>query len=85
MTDRQVLVTDWRQVWRYYSTWALALLALAPDIYSALLALNLLGGEAMPAAAAWLVRGLAVAGVVARFVNQAKPAGLPPQVEPGEP
>lgn len=81
MSDKKVLIDDWRQVWRYYSTWALALLALAPEIYSALVALNLLGGDVMPSAAAWLVRGLAVAGVLARFVNQSKPSGLPPQVD----
>ncbi|HEY4529368.1 MAG TPA: hypothetical protein VIG97_03415 [Luteimonas sp.] len=81
MSDKKVLIDDWRQVWRYYSTWALALLALAPDIYTALVSLNLLGGDAMPAAAAWLVRGLAIAGVLARFVNQSKPRGLPPQVD----
>lgn len=83
--ERQVIVSDWRKVWRYYSTWALALLALAPDIYSALVSMNLLGGDTMPASAAWLVRGLAIAGVVSRFINQSKPDGLPPQVEPTEP
>lgn len=77
----KLLVEDWRQVWRYYSTWALAVLALAPDIYTALVSLNLLGGDTMPAAAAWLVRGVAIAGVLARFINQAKPTGLPPQVD----
>ena len=75
-------VDDWRDVWRYYSTWALAVLALAPDIYSVLVSLNLLGGDTMPASAAWMVRGVAVAGVLARFINQAKPGGLPPQVDP---
>lgn len=81
MSDRQILVSDWRQVWRYYSTWALALVALAPDLYAALVASGLLSGDDVPAVAAWLVRGVAIAGIVLRFVNQAKPDGLPPHVD----
>ena len=80
--NKQILVSDWRQVWKYYSTWALALLALAPDLYAALVASGLLSGDDVPAVAAWLVRGVAIAGIVLRFVNQAKPDGLSPQVEP---
>ena len=80
--NKQIIVSDWRQVWKYYSTWALALLALAPDLYAALVASGLLSGDDVPAVAAWLVRGVAIAGIVLRFVNQAKPDGLSPQVEP---
>lgn len=83
MSDRQILVPDWRQVARYYSTWALAVLALVPDIYAALVAAGLFTGDDMPEAAAWIVRGVAVLGIVSRFINQAKPDGLPPQVKPG--
>lgn len=78
--SKQVIVSDWRDVWRYYSTWALAVLALVPDIYAAVVAAGLVAGDDMPDVAAWLVRGLAVAGIVVRFVNQAKPDGLPPKV-----
>lgn len=80
--NKRVIVSDWRQVWRYYSTWALAVLVLAPDIYAALVASGLLSGDDVPDAAAWLVRGLAIAGIVARYINQAKPDGLPPKVDP---
>ena len=80
--NKQIIVSEWRQVWKYYSTWALALLALAPDLYAALVASGLLSGDDVPAVAAWLVRGVAIAGIVLRFVNQAKPDGLPPQVTP---
>lgn len=80
MSDRQILVSDWRQVWRYWSTWAFALLALMPDLYQALVAAGLLGDGTMPDTAAWMVRGLAIAGIVSRFINQAKPDGLPPKV-----
>lgn len=82
--SKQVIVTDWRKVWRYYSTWALALLALMPDLYAALVASGLLQGD-MPAVASWLIRGLAIAGIASRYINQARPKGLPPHVEPGKP
>ena len=79
--NKQILVSDWRQVWKYYSTWALARLALAPDLDAALVASGLRSGDDVPAAAAWLVRGVAIAGIVARYINQAKPEGLPPKVD----
>lgn len=78
---RQILVSDWREVWKYYSTWAFALLALVPDIYTALVAAGLVESGDMPGTASWIVRGVAIAGIVARFINQAKPDGLPPQVD----
>ena len=80
--NKQIIVSDWRDVLRYYSTWALAVLALVPDIYAALVAAGLFAGDDIPEAAAWIVRGVAVLGIVSRFINQAKPDGLPPQVEP---
>ena len=80
--NKQILVSDWRDVLKYYSTWALAVLALVPDIYAALVAAGLFTGDDIPDVAAWIVRGVAVVGIVSRFINQAKPDGLPPQVEP---
>lgn len=80
MSEKQILVSDWRDVWKYYSTWALAVLAVVPDIYAALVAAGLLAGDDMPEVATWLVRGVAIAGIVARFINQARPDGLPPKV-----
>ena len=79
--NKQILVSDWRDVLRYYSTWALAVLALVPDIYAALLAAGLFTGDDMPDAATWLVRGVAILGIVSRFINQARPDGLPPKVD----
>lgn len=75
------LIEDWRQTWKFYSVWALAVLAALPDLYNALLAAGLLDAEAMPAAASWSIRIVAIAGIVFRFVNQKKPEGLPPEVE----
>lgn len=73
MSEQQVIVPGWRDVWRYYSAWALAVLALIPDLYGALVTAGLVTGEDMPAVAAWLVRGVAIAGIVGRFINQARP------------
>lgn len=67
------LVDDWRNGWRFYSTWAFALLLAAPDAYSGLQALGLLDAPGIPLAFANLVRGLAVLGTLARFVRQQKP------------
>jgi len=80
--SKQVIVSDWKQVFRYYSTWALAVLALVPDIYAALVAAGLFTGDDMPDAATWIIRGVAIMGIVSRFINQAKPQGLHPQVDP---
>ena len=75
------LIEDWRQAWKYYSVWALAVLVALPDLYNALLAAGLLEADAMPPMAAWSVRIVAIAGLVVRFVNQKKPEGLPPEIE----
>ena len=79
--SKQVVVSDWKRVFKYYSTWALAVLALVPDIYAAVVAAGLFHGDDMPEVAVWLVRGVAVAGIVGRFINQARPEGLPPHVD----
>lgn len=79
--SKQVVVSDWKRVFKFYSTWALAVLALVPDIYAAVVAAGLFNGDDMPEMAAWLVRGVAIAGIVGRFINQAKPEGLPPHVD----
>lgn len=67
------LISDWRQAWRYYSVWALAVLVALPDLYNALQAAGLMDADAMPPVAAWSVRIVAIAGLVVRFVNQKKP------------
>lgn len=71
------LTDDWRHVWRYYSTWAMAVLVALPDLYNALLAAGLLEAEAMPPVASWSIRVVAIAGIVARFVQQRKPSAPP--------
>lgn len=39
-----MLVDDWRKAWKFYSTYALAMLALLPDIFNALVAGDYLSG-----------------------------------------
>lgn len=65
------LVEDWKHAWRYYSVWAMAVLAALPDLYNLLAA----GGvfEAMPEPAKWAVRGGAALALFGRFVHQNKP------------
>ena len=76
------LIVDWKQGWKFYSTWALAVLAVMPDVYNAILAADLLNTDDIPDYAAWAIRGVAILGIVSRFINQAKPDGAPPEVEP---
>ena len=77
----KLLIEDWRQAWKFYSLWALAVLAALPDLYAMLTAAGLLDSEQMPDVATWSIRILAIAGIVVRFVNQKKPEGLPPEIE----
>ena len=65
------LVSDWRRVWRYYSTQALLLLAAAPMIWAELPpdVRDLLPQEWRP----WLLSAMAVSGVVGRLIAQRPP------------
>lgn len=74
------LISDWRQGWKFYSTWFFATLAVMPDVYNALLAAGLLSADVMPETAAWIVRLVAIAGIVSRFISQAKPDAAKPEI-----
>lgn len=75
------IISDWRQGWKFYSTWALALLAVMPDVYNALLAAGLLDAEVMPELASWAVRLVAIAGIVSRFISQTRPDAAKPEIK----
>lgn len=62
------LVDHWREVWKQWSTWALGLLIAAPDAIGAVVAQGWLSQES----AHWGVRGLAIAGILVKFVSQRK-------------
>lgn len=64
----------WRTVIKQYSTWALAVLLAAPDLYQAAATIGMLSDESMPAHLMWAIRGVAGAGLVLKFVKQQKPA-----------
>lgn len=62
------LVSDWRDVWRYYSTQVLAGLAILPVAWAELPpdVRDLLPEEWRP----WALAGLAMAGLAGRVVRQ---------------
>lgn len=64
------LVEDWRKGWRMLSVWAFALIAAAPDIHSAIVAMGWLEDPNVPTSFVWGVRGLAVLGIVVRLMRQ---------------
>lgn len=65
---------NWRTVIKQYSTWALAVLLAAPDLYQTAATIGMLSDESMPAHLMWAIRGVAGAGLVLKFVKQQKPA-----------
>jgi hypothetical protein len=69
------LIAEWKQAWRMLSVWAFALIGIAPDVHAAVVAMGWLSDPTVPPAFVWTLRGLAVAGIVARLIQQkAKPA-----------
>lgn len=66
------LIENWREGWKFYTTWAYGVLIALPDLYN--LAAPLLSADGMPDAAAWSLRAAALLGLVVRFIDQKKPA-----------
>lgn len=65
---------SWRVVIKQYSTWALAALLAAPDLYQAASTFGMLTDDGMPQQLMWAIRGVAAVGLVLKFVKQQKPA-----------
>lgn len=65
------LIDDWKRAWRYYTTWAWAVVLAFPDLYS--MVAGLMTITDLPNEAAWSIRGLAIVGFVARLVKQKRP------------
>jgi len=59
-----------RDVLKQYSTWALLFILAGPDLYQAALATGLIGQGLLTD----IMRGLAAAGLVLKFIQQTKPA-----------
>ncbi len=70
------LIDEWKQGYKFYSTWAIAVLAALPDLYNMLAAAGLF--DTMPAAAQWTIRGGAVMVLIARFTRQKRPEDCNP-------
>lgn len=64
------IVSHWREVWKQWSTMALGLLLISPDILAAAVAQGWLDQSASH----WAVRGIALLGIAAKYVSQGKPA-----------
>lgn len=67
------LIDEWHQAWKMLSVWAFALIGVAPDLHSAIVAMGWLNDDNVPPAFVWTLRGLAVVGIVSRLIRQQKP------------
>lgn len=67
------LVADWRKAWKFLSVWAFLLVGIAPDLHTAVVAMGWLEDPSTPSGLKWGLRGLAVAGIACRLIQQAKP------------
>lgn len=67
-------VQSWRTVVKQYSTWALAVLLAAPDLYQLAATAGMLTDEGMPQQLMWGIRIVAGVGLVVKFIKQQKPA-----------
>lgn len=66
------LVDEWKHCWKMISLWMFALIGVAPDLYSGIVAMGWLQDENVPQAFVWTLRGLAVAGIAGRLLKQKK-------------
>ncbi len=71
------LVEDWKKAWRWYSTYALILVAALPDIFNALLAGDYLAGSPVSDEFTWWIRIGAGATFLLRSISQVKRPDLP--------
>lgn len=60
-------------VLKQYSTWALAVILAAPELYQMAAMAGMLTDEAMPQSLMWTIRGVAGIGLIAKFIKQQKP------------
>lgn len=64
---------SFKEVWKEYSTWALAVILAAPELYHAAALTGMLNDSAMPEHIMTPIRVVAGIGLVLKFVNQNKP------------
>lgn len=61
-------------VLKQYSTWALAVILAAPELYQMAAMAGMLSDESMPQALTLTIRAVAGVGLIAKFIKQQKPA-----------
>lgn len=72
------LVANWRDGWKFYSAWGLAVLIALPELYPALAAL--MGWTVdVPTAFARLIQITGAITLILRFVKQVKPVYVEPK------
>lgn len=67
----KVLVSDWRNAWKFLSLWFFFILGMSPDLFQLAVDFGLLKGEDVPAAFAKLVNYVAFIGAATRLIDQA--------------
>ena len=74
------LIDEWKQAWRMLSVWAFALIGIAPDLYTGIIAMGWLDDANVPPSFVWTLRGLAVVGIAGRLLRQK--SAPKPEVKP---
>lgn len=62
-----------KTVLKQYSTWALAAILAAPELYQMASMLGMLSDQAMPESMMIAIRTVAGVGLIAKFIKQTKP------------
>jgi len=71
------LIDDWKQAWKFYSTYALLLLGAMPEIFNAVLAGGYLDGSPVSEEFSWWVKIGAAITFAFRLTKQVKRPPLP--------
>lgn len=72
---KNILVTNWRTGWKWFSNWAFVLIVFIATVPIPPEILNLLPSEKRE----YLMAMVAVAGLILRFINQTKPEPVKPK------
>lgn len=70
------LIDGWRRAWKLASVWVFSLVALFPDIYDAIAAMNWM--DELPDPAKWSIRALGALGVITRVLKSRRPPDANP-------
>lgn len=65
-----VLVNDWKQAYKMYSVWFIAIIGAFPDIWNLLIQYHVVDSTDLPTFYVRIVNLIAVLGIVSRLVQQ---------------